>query len=262
MASFTQLDWYDTPRYYDAIFDIETKDEADFLEAVHERFGSTRGKRALEPACGSGRLVHELAQRGWRVTGIDLSQPMLDFAAERLLNAGFAADLRQADMSDFRTRARFDFAHCLVSTFKYLLTEDQARGHLECVARALKPGGIYVLGFHLSDYEEERKLRERWVVKRGRETIVCNTQTWPADRRTRIERVRTRLAVQSPGATELRTETHWEFRSYDARQTRRLLRSVPELEHVATYDFSYDLDQKRDLDDDQFDTVLVLRRRD
>ena len=51
------------------------------------------------------------------------------------------------------------------------------------------------------------------------------------------------------------------FRTYDAAQLRRLLRSVPALEHVATYDFNYDPDASRVLDDAQLDTLLILRRR-
>ena len=53
-------------------------------------------------------------------------------------------------MSAFETPGTFDLAHCLVSTFKYLLTEAAARAHLRSVARALRPGGVYALGFHLS----------------------------------------------------------------------------------------------------------------
>ena len=46
-----------------------------------------------------------------------------------------------------------------------------------------------------------------------------------------------------------------------ARQARELLRSVPTLEHVATYDMTYELDSKREFDDNQLDCVLILRRR-
>ena len=63
------------------------------------------------------------------------------------------------------------------------------------------------------------------------------------------------------GGQTRRFETVWNFRAYDARQLRRLLRSVPELEHVTTFDFTYELDRERPLDDEQMDCVLVLRRR-
>ena len=257
---YTTLDWYRTPHYYDIVFDVDTVREADFLEELFAQYSSAPKHRALEPACGSGRLVAELARRGWAACGTDRSAEMLAYARERLAKLGLEASLSVADMSSFETRRRFDLAYCLVSTFKYLASERAARSHLECVARALVPGGIYVLGFHLSDYRDRRKTRERWVAERDGTRVVCNIQGWPADRARRTERVRSRLIVEEHGQ-RLRSETLWQFRTYDAREARALLASVPALEHVATYDFTYDLKTERELDDRQLDVVLVLRRR-
>jgi SAM-dependent methyltransferase len=257
------LDWYETPRWYDIVFDADTVREADFLEEMARKHASARpGRRlrVLEPASGSGRLVAELARRGHAVTGFDLSEAMLAYARERLAKRGLSARLSKGDMADFAFRGPFDLAHCLVSTFKYLLDEQSARSHLECVARALAPGGLYVLGFHLSDYEQEGVVRERWVETRRGVTVTCNTQLAAPDRRTRLEAVRTRLAVAKKSG-DLRTETHWTFRAYDARQARRLFASVPALELVALHDFTYDAARTRSLSDDQLDCVFVLRRR-
>jgi len=258
--TYEELDWYDVPQYYDLVFEEDTEREADFLEHMNEVYGRSRGRRLLEPACGAGRLVEAMAKRAWKVQGFDLSRPMLDHARARLDRAGLGAHLFDAPMQDFRVRGKIDIAHCLVSTFKYLLTEDDARAHLECVADCLAPGGLYVLGFHLSEYGIEQRTRERWVARSQDTHVICNIQSWPPDRRTRLERVRSRLRVTEAG-NERRTETHWDFRSYDAAQVRRLLRSVPALEHLATYDFTYDVDAPRELDDTQLDVLLILRKR-
>lgn len=260
MARFESIDWYDTPRYYDLIFDAGTKTEADFLEAVHAHYGRTRGKRVLEPACGSGRLVAEMARRGWRVSGFDLSRPMLDYAEARLRKRRLKAQLDVARMESFAPRGVYDLAHCLVSTFKYVLDERGARAHLRGVASCLKPGGLYVLGFHLSDYATKKRSRERWVEQRGKTRVVCNTQTSPPERARRRERVRNRLVV-TQGERELRSETEWWFRTYDAGEVKKLLRAVPEFELVAVHDFLYELEWTGDLDGAHDDPVLILRRR-
>jgi len=262
MPSYAAIDWYDTPRYYDLVFDVDTEREADFLEGCRAAWGRSRGplRRVLEPACGSGRLLGALARRGWRATGVDLSRPMLDYARERLAREGLRATLKVGDMSELLLRGRFELAHCLVSTFKYLLTEEEARAHLREVARRLVPGGVYVLGFHLTDYARRSGSRERWVVERDGTRVVCNITGWPADRRARLERVRSRLVVHE-GGREYRAETEWRFRTYDARQVRALLAQVPELEHVATYDFCYDLREPLAFGAEQEDTILVLVRR-
>jgi len=185
---------------------------------------------------------------------------MLDFAGERLARRGLTARLEAGELESFATRGRFDLAHCLVSTFKYVLDEAGARGHLRSVAATLAPGGVYVLGLHLTDYGLERPVSERWVVEEGGKRVVCNTRTWPADRRRRRERMRTRMVVTESGR-ERRSETNWWFRTYDARQLARLLRSAPELELVAVHDFHYDLEWTVPLAEARDDCVLVLRRR-
>lgn len=262
--TYTALDWYDTPRWYDLVFDADTAREADFLEGVvheHARLrGGAHARRALEPACGSGRLVAELARRGWSVRGFDLNANMLDYARARLARRKLHAELALGDMSAFRVRGSFGLAHCLVSTFKYLLTERAAESHLHCVARALAAGGVYVLGFHLTDYASRSVSRERWTASQRGATVVCNTQVEPADRRARTEAVRTRLVVRRTRG-EQRSETNWTFRTYDVREVRSLLARVPELEHVATYDFTHDITQPRELDGELLDVVLVLRKR-
>lgn len=258
------IDWYDTPRWYDIVFDVDTRREADFLEEMLRRHGPERRgakpARVLEPACGSGRLVCEMARRGHAVLGFDINAAMLAFAKKKLAARGLEARVRVDAMESFQCSARFELAHCLVSTFKYLLDEASARAHLECVARALVPGGVFVLGFHLSDYARTSASQERWVATRRGTTVTCTTRVAPANRRKRLEDVRTRLSVVRAGGV-IRTETCWRFRTYDAREARRLIASVPELESVALYDFHYEADRPRSIDDGILDCVFVLRKR-
>jgi hypothetical protein len=103
------------------------------------------------------------------------------------------------------------------------------------------------------------RMRERWTASEGQTEVVCNIQSWPPERRRRRERIRSRLVVHE-GKEELRSETEWWFRTYDAAQARRLLSSVPAFELVALHDFTYEFDYTRELDDSQLDCLFVLRR--
>lgn len=76
--------WYDHPQYFDMVFRNETAAEVAFFDQAFRRFADLPVRRLLEPGCGSGRLVAEMAARGYRVTGLDLSQAMLDYLARRL----------------------------------------------------------------------------------------------------------------------------------------------------------------------------------
>ncbi|MFT5854525.1 MAG: SAM-dependent methyltransferase, partial [Verrucomicrobiales bacterium] len=241
-------DWYDSPLYYDLIFDEDTVNEADFLEALMWKHGAVDTSRILEPACGSGRLVAEFARRGYEVEGFDLNENMLEFAQRRLAEDDLWANLWVDPMQSFQTEKRYDMAHCLVSTFKYLSSEADAIANLERVAECLEDGGLYVIGLHLSRYGRDKFEHERWVVERDGVKVVSNTRTWPADKKTRKERLRNRLRVQHEGALEKMLETNWEFRTYDATQLKRLLAKVPAFEPVAFHDFNHDIVIDRALD--------------
>src|SRR5262245_32348628 len=75
---------YDYPRYYDIAFQAYTQREADFIEVACRKYCSFDVRRLLEPGCGSGRLVTELAARGYQMTGFDLSQSALSYLRRRL----------------------------------------------------------------------------------------------------------------------------------------------------------------------------------
>lgn len=258
-------DWYDTPLYYDIVFDEGTAREAAFMETAFLKHAQpAKGRRVLEPACGSGRLALEMARRGWEVSGFDGNANMINFARDRAATAGVKICLWEDLLQSFRlpggVNAGFDLAHCLVSTFKYLLTERDAAECLHRIGGALRPGGLLYLGVHLTDYGRRTAEHERWVAERGRIRVVCNTHTWPANPKTRLEDLRTRLKITDAGRTHTQ-ETRWQFRTYDAAQLKGLLRKVPELEYVECYDFTYDPEDPRKFDDSYADVLLVLRKR-
>ncbi|BET69429.1 class I SAM-dependent methyltransferase [Opitutales bacterium ASA1] len=270
MPDFEQTDWYRYPDYYDIVYDCDTKQEVDFLEAVLHRHGPriARGAQAhvLEPACGNGRLMHELAHRGHRVSGFDASEEMVAYAARR--GASLPASQKRGykvvvdRMESFRLRGPFHMAHCLFTTFKYLLTEDHARAHLERTARVLVPGGIYVIGLHLTDYSRKKTDREIWTGERDGVKVVSEVITRPPDPTTRLEWLRNRMRVRRKGVrTVEKLETNWQCRTYDAVQLEATVASVPAFEIVACYDFTHDVDSPRAFDDTQEDLVVVLRRR-
>jgi len=271
MPDFTQTDWYRFPLYYDTVYDGDTPTEADFLEAVLARHGAgpfARGRpaRILEPACGTGRLLIELARRGHRVTGFDLSAEMVAYGKHRA--KAEPAEVRRRirlvedRMESFRMRGPFDLSFCLLSTFKYLLTEEHAHAHLERVARVLTRGGLCVLGIHLTPYGRRTTDREVWHGAADGLSVRSEVITRPANRKTRLEWLRNRLTVRRRGVRAAeRLETNWPVRTYDAAEFEALLARTPALEPIACYDFSHDIDAPRSLDDSQEDVVIVLRRR-
>ncbi len=246
--------WYDYPQYYDIAFQTYTWAQADFIEAACRKYCSFDARRLLEPACGSGRLVTELAARGYQVTGFDISQSALRYLRRRLERRRLHADTFEAEMSDFRVHRSADAAYCMVNTFRHLLTEQAARSHLECIASSLRPGGIYVLGMNLVPSGAAR-----WAERRGKTKVTITERVLRTHFRRRIEDVQVCLTARR-GSDEFRLRHDFQLRTYTRRQFRRLLASVRSLELFDTYDFGYDIDRPL-LNDEVTYGVLVLSRR-
>lgn len=234
--------------------------EADFLQAVAAQFSPRPVKSVLELGCGGGRQTLEMARRGYSVTAIELNPICVKWTQHRLDRCQRSADVRCGDMADFLVSKHVDLAHCLVNTFRHLTSEQSARRHLQCVAAALKPGGVYVLGFHLLPPDAAEIDSERWTIQKGTTRVTTTIRVLNFDRRSRIETVRFCMKVTTPRRI-LRTTTDHRLRIYRADQFRRLLRSVPELELIGVYDFCYDLSEPLPLNDILGDAVFVLRRR-
>jgi SAM-dependent methyltransferase len=255
-----EANWYDYPHYYDLAFRSETRMEADFIEAACRKYCAAPVRRLLEPGCGSGRLVTALAARGYELVGIDLSEPALAYLRRRLARRGLKAELVRADMADFRLDRPVDAAFSTLNTFRHLTTERAARAHLRCVADSLRPGGIYLLGFHLLPLDVDAEALERWSARRGAMRLTATLRVLSADRRRRLERLRLSLRVRTP-ARDLRLRSEFPLRMYTAAQFRRTLAAVPAFELCDVYDFWYEIDHPLALNDELTDAVFVLQKR-
>lgn len=111
--------------------------EAAFLETALDLEPSAR---VLNVPCGNGRHAIELARRGHRVTGVDLSREFLDLAARAAADANLTVDWLLADMRGVTFNSVFDAAYCFGNSFGYLDRAD-ASSFLTAIARALQPNG-------------------------------------------------------------------------------------------------------------------------
>ena len=254
---------YDHPQYWDLAFRDETRLEADFVDAVAARYCNASVKTVLEPGCGGGRLVVELASRGYDVTGFDLSAPCISYLKRRLKRRGLKASVVQDDMISHRLETPVDLAICPMNTFRHLLSEDDAKSHLESIAGSLRTEGIYVLGLHLLPLDIDPESTERWSACHANTRVVFSLKVLDSNRRKRIETIRFRLSVTTgdPPQRRMRYQDDFPLRMYTAAQFRRLLKSVPAFQLLDVYDFWYDIDDPLKLDNTITDTVFVLRKR-
>lgn len=253
-------DCYDYPRYWDLAFQGETQLEADFIAAACQKYCDFEVGRLCEPGCGGGRLVVELSRRGFQIAAFDTSRSAVDFTQERLSQAGLQASLQVADMRDFKLTKPVDAAYNTMNTFRHLLSEQDAIAHLELMAKFIRPGGIYILGFHLLPPDADLEDSERWTEQEGETRVTLTLRVLEASRRKRLETIRFNLRVHD-GDLDLKLRTDYTLRMYTARQVKQLFRAVPAFELCDVYDFWYEIDEPLKLNDELGDCVFILRRR-
>ncbi len=120
-------------------FTTGTLGEVDFLE---REFGYDKTQSILDIGCGTGRHAIELAKRGYRVTGIDLSENQLDRARQKAREAGVPIELMRLNACSLPFRNEFDFAIMLCEG-GFSLQETDALNYqiLESAERALRSPG-------------------------------------------------------------------------------------------------------------------------
>ena len=100
----------------------------------------------LDVCCGQGNLARHFLEHGYRVTGIDLSEPMLAFASENLrehLHAG-RARLVRADAASFSVDERFGLATSTFDSLNMLQSLAALTSCFRCVWRSLLNQGMFV----------------------------------------------------------------------------------------------------------------------
>lgn len=258
---------YDYPRYYDLVFGSDWAAEYQFIEAaVREHVDWPAGSapemsrwRLWEPACGTGRLLYRFARAGADVSGCDLNPAAVDYCNQRLKRAGLAARAVVADMCDFAVDQPYDAAFNTINSFRHLGSEEAATAHLAAMGRAIRPGGIYLLGLHLTPRVGPQTDEESWSARRG--NLVVNTQMWPKDkdRRRRMESYHIRFDIYQPsGAMQIHDVL--ELRSYTAQQFAKLVEAEGSWRIETAYDFRYSLDDPIEVDERTEDVVYVLKR--
>lgn len=99
------------------------------------------GQRILDVPSGNGRHAIALAQCGFDVTGVDISEAMLAFCQQHIWDR---LRFEHHDMRSLPYEQQFDAAFCAGNSFGYFIPEDTQR-FLDSVARALKPGGRFLV---------------------------------------------------------------------------------------------------------------------
>jgi 2-polyprenyl-3-methyl-5-hydroxy-6-metoxy-1,4-benzoquinol methylase len=126
-------------KYEKENFTQGTLGEVDFIE---KEINHNKNFKILDIGCGTGRHAIELAKRGYNVTGIDLSESMIEKAKEKARISGLDVDLQVADARNLHFEDQFNLAIMICEgAFPLMETDEMNFEILKNAAKALNTGG-------------------------------------------------------------------------------------------------------------------------
>jgi SAM-dependent methyltransferase len=144
---------------------------ADLMEQLAVRAGCS-GTRLLDVGCGTGSGLRVMIERGYDLTGVDVSPKMLEVARAKL---GDGVRLVDADMRRLPPLGEFDLVWSLGDAVNHLLTDEELESTFRGFARNLAPRGV--VAFDVATLAAFRTLYSSLLVVPGeRCTVVLEGQ--------------------------------------------------------------------------------------
>jgi len=130
----------DYAKYYDMFNrDKDYGKEVRFLDKVFKKYSQV--SNVLDIGCGTGIHSEKMVEMGYFVTGIDISEEMIDIAkSKKIKQTNFSVD----DMTNFDLDKKFDACTIMFAVIGYLTKNEEIENSLDCVKKHLKKGGLLV----------------------------------------------------------------------------------------------------------------------
>lgn len=141
------------------------------------------GAKVLDLACGFGRHSLLLAQRGYNVTGVDITQEYITDARRSAADMGLDnAEFICCDIRELNVSAEYDLVLNLADgAIGYLENDDENSRIFDCIAAALKPGGHHVMDIINGEYADRHFPMYNW--ERGSSSLALSAFEWDAQKR-------------------------------------------------------------------------------
>ena len=133
--------------------DVDYENWVDFAHAILQREGLTV-RTVADLACGTGSATRILAERGYRVTAVDLSEDMLTEAMDKCADLENLPAFVHQNLAELNLPRGVDMAVCFLDSLDYILDPADCEKAIRRTYKALNPGGIFIF-----DVNTPEKLR-------------------------------------------------------------------------------------------------------
>lgn len=145
-------DWFNSPYYHQLYFNRDDKEAEAFIDKLINYLKPAPGNTMLDVACGKGRHSIQLANKGFDVTGIDLSDDSINEAMQCQTDTlhFYKHDMRLLFWINY-----FDYAFNFFTSFGYFKTRREHDNAIRTIAQSIKKDGLFVMDYLNVKYAED-----------------------------------------------------------------------------------------------------------
>ena len=123
--------------------DIDYEGILEFLEAILRQSGKAP-ESVLDLGCGTGSMSVLMAQKGYRVLGVDISEDMLIVASQKAMELENPPFFIRQPMQKLRLPESVDAVFCLLDCINYVTKPQDVRQTMKRVFSSLSDGGVFI----------------------------------------------------------------------------------------------------------------------
>lgn len=173
-------DWFSSKDYLDVYSHRNNEDTKNLIDLILSEIVLSKNSNVLDAACGAGRHSIRLAEKGFNVTGFDLSETLLEIAKSKANDKNLNINFQLADLRTFKSDKKFDLVVNLFTSFGYFNSDEENFLFASNAYNMINDNGYYVLDYlnknfledHLVDQTEKvfdnKQIQERRSIVDGR----------------------------------------------------------------------------------------------
>ncbi|MGV3504257.1 MAG: class I SAM-dependent DNA methyltransferase [Adhaeribacter sp.] len=250
---------------YASFYDLLYKDknygiEADYIDAIIQKFikHARPQTRVLDLACGTGKHIFELYQKGYQVAGSDISTQMIEIAQQNASKKEWEIPFYAYSFQEaHQIKPAYDVVISMFSAVNYLTSyQDQVKAFTN-IYNLLDEGGVFVFDYWngnavVKDYSPVKVLR-----KKGQEEEILRISETNIDTLTQDVFVKfSCLLLENETKTLEFQETHHLHYYFPAEIRNLLMQCGFEVEHICPF---LHLDQEIQASD--WNISIIARKR-